>query len=137
MKIHFRENWLIFYGIWGEAELILRIWGANENSFSTFRELRNFLSGIRGNQCIIFRDQGSTDPQGGGALWHAQALNTHTLSGSPTTTEISTVWKNRYSTELIDSSTETYTRMTNIVGGSRGGDRGVRTPPPPPGKSHK
>ena len=66
MKIHFRENWLIFYGIWGEAELILRIWGANENTFSTFRELRNFLSGIRGNQCIIFRDQGSTDPQGGG-----------------------------------------------------------------------
>ena len=36
-KIHFRMNWLIF---WGEAELILRIWGSKEN---TFRELRNFL----------------------------------------------------------------------------------------------
>ena len=23
-----RENWLIFLGIWGEAELILGIWGA-------------------------------------------------------------------------------------------------------------
>ena len=38
-----RDNWLIFLGIWGEAELILRIWGAKEN---TFRELRYFLSGI-------------------------------------------------------------------------------------------
>ena len=37
--MHFRENWLIFLGIWGKAELILRIWGAKEN---TFRELRNF-----------------------------------------------------------------------------------------------
>ena len=58
-KIHFRENWLIFLGIWGEAELILRIWGAKEN---TFRELRNFLSGIWDDQCILFRDKGSTDP---------------------------------------------------------------------------
>ena len=28
----------------------------------TFRELRNFHSGNLGDQCIIFRDQGSTDP---------------------------------------------------------------------------
>ena len=47
---------------WGDAELILRILGAKEN---TFRELRNFLSVILGDQCIIFRDQGSTDPPGG------------------------------------------------------------------------
>ena len=60
-KIYFRENWLIFMGIWGETELILRVCGAKEN---TFRELRNFLSGIWGDQCIIFRDQGSTDPSG-------------------------------------------------------------------------
>ena len=38
--MHFRENWLIFLGIWGEAELILRIWGAKEN---IFRELRYFF----------------------------------------------------------------------------------------------
>ena len=57
-KIHFRENRPLFLGIWGEAELILRIWGAKEN---TFRELRNFY-----HQCIIFRDQGSTDPGGWG-----------------------------------------------------------------------
>ena len=57
-KIHFWEHWLIRLGIWGEAEIILRIWGAKEN---TFRELRNFLSVIEGDQCIIFRDQGSTD----------------------------------------------------------------------------
>ena len=60
-KIPFREKWLIFLGIWGETELNLRIWGAKENTFS---ELRNFLSGIWGDQCIIFRDQGNTDPLG-------------------------------------------------------------------------
>ena len=42
--------------------MILRIWGAKEN---TLRELRNFLSGIWGDQCNIFSDQGSTDPPGG------------------------------------------------------------------------
>ena len=32
-KIHMRQNWLIFWGIWGEAELILRIWGAKDTYF--------------------------------------------------------------------------------------------------------
>ena len=59
-KIHFRENWRIFLGIWGVAELILRIFKKN-----TFRELKNFLSGDWGDQCIIFRDQGRTDPTPG------------------------------------------------------------------------
>ena len=59
-KMHFRENWLIFWGIWGEAELILRIWGVKEN---TFRELRIF-SEIWEDQCIIFREQRSTVPLG-------------------------------------------------------------------------
>ena len=31
-KILLRETWLIFLGIWGEAELILRIWGAEKNT---------------------------------------------------------------------------------------------------------
>ena len=39
-KIHFRENWLIFWGIWEEAELILGICDARQ---STFRELRIFF----------------------------------------------------------------------------------------------
>ena len=56
------ENWLIFLGIWGEAELFLGIWGANPNAF---REMRTLFAGRRGDQCIIFRDQGSTDPPGG------------------------------------------------------------------------
>ena len=60
--MHFRENWLIFLGVWGEAELFLGIWGAKAN---TFRERRTLFAGKRGNQCIIFRDQGSTDPPGG------------------------------------------------------------------------
>ena len=29
-KIDLRENWLIFWGFWGEAELILMILGAKE-----------------------------------------------------------------------------------------------------------
>ena len=61
-KKDFRENWHVFLRIWGEAELILMIWGVKEN---TFRELRNFLSGTWEDQCIIFKNQGGTDPPGG------------------------------------------------------------------------
>ena len=39
--MHFRENWLIFLGVLGEAELILRI-GFWEQRKNTFRKLRNF-----------------------------------------------------------------------------------------------
>ena len=42
-EIHFRENWLIFLGIWGEAGLILGICEARQN---TFRELRIFFHGF-------------------------------------------------------------------------------------------
>ena len=52
---------LYYGGIWGEAELILRIWRAKEKYFQGAEE---FSSGIWGDQCIIFRDQGSTDPPG-------------------------------------------------------------------------
>ena len=53
---------MYFLGIWGEAELFLGIWGAKAN---TFREARTLFAGRRGDQCIIFRDLGSTDPPGG------------------------------------------------------------------------
>ena len=58
-QIHFREHWLIFLGNWGEAELILRIWGAKEKYFHGAEE---FLTGIWEDLCIILSDQGSTDP---------------------------------------------------------------------------
>ena len=53
-KIHFRENWLIFFGIWRNAELILRIWGAKEKILSGsgliflqgFGEINALFSGI-------------------------------------------------------------------------------------------
>ena len=61
-KIHFRDNWLIFLGIWGEAKLFLGIWRAKANNF---REKRKLFSGIWGDQRIIFRDLGSTFPPGG------------------------------------------------------------------------
>ena len=68
-KYIFLENWLVFLeiwgeaelfiGIWGEAELFIGIWGAKEN---TFRERRTLFAGRQGDECIIFRDQESTDP---------------------------------------------------------------------------
>ena len=58
-KKKFRENWLKFLGIWGAAELI---WGFGEHKQNTFRELRQKLSGILGDQSIIFRELGSKDP---------------------------------------------------------------------------
>ena len=61
-KIHFWENWLIFCGILREAELISRVWGAKKKYV---QGAENFLSGIWGDQCIIFSDRGSTDRTGG------------------------------------------------------------------------
>ena len=56
-KTHLRETWLILFGIWGEAELILRNVGARQ---TTFRELRNFFfHGI--GEIVISRKQGNTD----------------------------------------------------------------------------
>ena len=52
-KIHFRENWHIFWGNLGEAELILGICEARQNSF---RELMIFFSGILVDQCIISKE---------------------------------------------------------------------------------
>ena len=73
-KIHFRENWLILLGIWGEAELFLGIWGAKANNF---REKRKLFSGIWGDQCNIFRDLGSTcpPPPPGGGLYSVPQPN--------------------------------------------------------------
>ena len=45
VNLHFRENWFTFWGIWGEAELILRIWGAKEKYF-------------QGAEVLFFRDLG-------------------------------------------------------------------------------
>ena len=53
------ENRLIVLEIWGGAELILRIWGATEN---TFRELRNFLSGIWGINALFSGIMGAQTP---------------------------------------------------------------------------
>ena len=50
-KLHFRENCLIFFGILGEAELILRIWGAKEKYFQgaeEFWEISALFSGTKG-----------------------------------------------------------------------------------------
>ena len=54
-KVHFRENWLIFLGIWGEAELISRIWGAKEKYFQgaeefSFRDLGRSMHCFQGKK---------------------------------------------------------------------------------------
>ena len=46
-------NWLIFLGIWGEAELILRIWRAKEKCFQeaeefSFRDLERSMHYFQG-----------------------------------------------------------------------------------------
>ena len=52
-------------GIWGAAEFIL---GFGEHKQNTFRELRQKISGIWGDQSIIFRELGSKDPPWGGHI---------------------------------------------------------------------
>ena len=52
-KIHFRENWLITLGIWGEARLILR--GAKEKYFQraeefSFRDLGRSVHYFQGSR---------------------------------------------------------------------------------------
>ena len=56
-KLHFRENWLIFLGIWGEAELILRIWGAKEKYF-------------QGTEVLSFRESGRSMHYFQGSMEH-------------------------------------------------------------------
>ena len=59
-NIHFRESWLKFLGIWGEAELILRVWGAKEKYFQgaeefSFRDFFFFFWGGGGGLMHYFR----------------------------------------------------------------------------------
>ena len=56
-KDFYRENWLIFLGNWGEATLVLRIWGAKENYFQGaedffqgYGEINALFLGIKGAQ---------------------------------------------------------------------------------------
>ena len=60
--MHFRENWLIFLRIWGEAELILRILGAKEKYFQEAEEFWEISA-------LFLRDQGSIDPLGASILY--------------------------------------------------------------------
>ena len=58
----FGEKLNYFLGFWEQRQ-------------TTLRELRNFLSGIRGDQYIISREQGSTSPCGlGCGGWEALFL---------------------------------------------------------------
>ena len=61
-KIHFKENWLIFLGMWGEAELILRIWGAKEKYF---QEVEEFYFKDLGRSMHYFQGSREQRPPGG------------------------------------------------------------------------
>ena len=62
-KIPLRENWLIFWGIWGEAALIIRILGANEKYFQGADEFFGG-GGFGGDQCIFLGIKGAQTPLG-------------------------------------------------------------------------
>ena len=52
--MHFIENWLIFLGIWEEAELILRVLGAKDKYFQgaevfSFRDLGRSMHCFQGS----------------------------------------------------------------------------------------
>ena len=59
----------MIFGIWEEAELFK---GFGEQWQNTFREPRKLFSWNREDQCIIYRDQGSTAPTpwGRAQLWN-------------------------------------------------------------------
>ena len=57
----FKKNGLIFWGIWGEAELILRIWGAKERYFQGAEVL---FSGIWGDNALFSGIKGAQPPWG-------------------------------------------------------------------------
>ena len=48
-----------------------------------FRETRKLFAGRRGVQCIIFRDQGSTDPPGGSPLASERERSCRVLDSRP------------------------------------------------------
>ena len=63
--IHFRENWLIFWGIWGEAELTLWIWGAKEKYFQGAEEF-SFRDLVRSIHYLQRSREHRPPPLGGG-----------------------------------------------------------------------
>ena len=75
-KEHFRENWLIFLWVWGEAELILGICRTRQN---TIRELRIFFQGFRK---INAREQGSTDPRERGSTIEATIMKKYQMKAN-------------------------------------------------------
>ena len=71
-KIPFRENWLKFLGIWREAELILRSWGAKEKYFQgaeefSFRDLGRSMHYFQGSK--VHRPY---PPPGGASTYESQ-----------------------------------------------------------------
>ena len=74
-KIHFRESWLIFWGILGKAELILGILGAKAKYF-------------QGPEEIVFRDLGK--------------FNAIFLGSKGAQTPLGLTYPNRYVLEALD-----------------------------------
>ena len=67
-KVHFKENLLIFWGIWGEAKLFFRIWGAKEKYFQgaeefSFRDFGRSMHYFQGS-----REHRPPPPPPGGLL---------------------------------------------------------------------
>ena len=66
-KVHFMDNWVIFLGIWGEAELLLWICGARQN---TFRELRIFFGDLGRSMHYFKESREHRPPWGPHKCWY-------------------------------------------------------------------
>ena len=114
----------LYFG--GESELMLRIWGAKKEYF---QGAEDFFSGIWGDQSIIFRDQGSTDPRGRAHF------------GTPTSLEYSyIVWEPHHNRDIhnLEQVQHRAARFVNRDvhpydqhhGRIQRWGQGIRTPPP-------
>ena len=75
-KIHFRKNWLIILGIWGAAELILRIWVAKEKYFQGTEEFSFMDLGRSVHYFPGLREHRPPPPSGG---LHITIINMHVM----------------------------------------------------------
>ena len=73
-KIHFRENWLIFSGIWGESESILRTWGAKEIYFQGAEEFSFYIQGFWEINALFSGIKRAQTPLGASSMWFIEDL---------------------------------------------------------------
>ena len=102
-KIDFRENWLIFWGIWGEAELILRILGAKEKYFQgteelSFRDLGRSMHYFQGS--MEYRTPGGLTESTGNKKKRISP-NKQCFAGGPIVAHFNTLTANKQKKKIL------------------------------------